>query len=263
MIKSFLKSIVPEDSILYKINRKRFYYQKRILNYYKPWYPKLWESDILDLYNRSKKRINFIQIGSNDGVSGDPINKYIKDGNWYGVLVEPVPFLFKRLLHNYYGSHDKLQFENSAISNESGKVKFYRIETDRLDDYPDWFEQLGSFRKEVVQNNFWQHPELQHLLIEDYVNGITFIELLNKYSVSKLDLLHIDTEGYDGEIIKMIPFNNITIDVIMFEHVHLAEIDYKTTLKLLKSKGYKVGRRSNMDTIAIKKNILKTIQPNC
>ena len=58
----------------------------------------------------------FIQIGSNDGKTGDPlyplVNKYSK---YRGLFVEPVPYLFERLVDNY-SFRKNLLFENAAIN---------------------------------------------------------------------------------------------------------------------------------------------------
>ncbi len=82
---------------------------------------------------------------------------------------------------------------------------------------------------------------------------------MKKYAIRNLNLLHIDTEGYDYEILKMIPFAEFDIDVIMFEHKHLSDSEYKKAIDLLHRNGYKTGRKDNADTIAVKKHILKSL----
>ncbi len=69
----------------------------------------------------------FIQIGSNDGQTGDPIHSYIMKYHWKGILIEPIPFLFKRLKKTYENQNG-LIFENIAISEKDGNKIFYRIE---------------------------------------------------------------------------------------------------------------------------------------
>jgi FkbM family methyltransferase len=187
----------------------------------------------------------------------DPICNYVKKNRWQGVLVEPVPYLFEKLKDNYMGFHDRLFFENSAIASESGKLKFYRLQRSNLPDLPEWYDQLGSFKKEVILKHRKIVPFFDDLLMEDTVNAITFKELLDKYSIKKLSLVHIDTEGYDFEIIKMIPFSDLGIDLIMFEHKHLSYPDYKQALRLLQGYGYEAHSVENSgDTIALKKVIL-------
>lgn len=81
-------------------------------------------NNVFAKYNH--EQFYFIQIGANDGVTGDDLRKFIEKYNWHGILVEPVPHVFKRLQNNYSG-FKHLIFENSAISTKTGFSKFYSI----------------------------------------------------------------------------------------------------------------------------------------
>jgi hypothetical protein len=64
-----------------------------------------------------------VQIGSNNGKSGDPIYRIIlQRKGWKGLFVEPVPYLFHQLKTNY-GNNPRFKFENSVI-NHGGSVIF-------------------------------------------------------------------------------------------------------------------------------------------
>jgi len=53
-------------------------------------------------FTRDLKEIAFLQIGSNDGIGGDPLREFIVgSANWHGVFVEPVPQMFAQLRRNY------------------------------------------------------------------------------------------------------------------------------------------------------------------
>ncbi len=54
-------------------------------------------------YYKHHKKLNFIQIGANDGKSNDPINFFIKENkkNVKGYLFEPDPEYYKLLTNNY------------------------------------------------------------------------------------------------------------------------------------------------------------------
>lgn len=124
---------------------------------------------------------------------------------------------------------------------------------------PEWYDQLGSFKKEVVLKHRRDIPFFDELFIEDFVYAITFRELLEKYSIKKLNLIHIDTEGFDYEIIKMIPFADIDMDLIMFEHKHLSDSEFKKALRLLHRNGYRVGIKDGADAIAVKSYIMNNL----
>ncbi|HET6992529.1 MAG TPA: hypothetical protein VFJ43_14445, partial [Bacteroidia bacterium] len=56
----------------------------------------------------------FVQIGSNDGKKNDPLHSYIRKNGWKGILVEPDPANFKKLV-SYYSQVNGLIFENLGI----------------------------------------------------------------------------------------------------------------------------------------------------
>jgi FkbM family methyltransferase len=250
-MKSFVKKIIPTDSKAYKVLERSYRWLRGRPNY--------WECDIVELYAGYNSSIFFIQIGSNDGMHGDPISDFIKKKGWRGILVEPVPYLFDRLKSNYTNFAGKLIFENSAIADKNGTLDFYRLEKSDLPDLPEWYDQLGSFKKEVVLKHRNAVPSFDDLFIKDSVNAITFKDLIKKHSVVNVNLIHIDTEGYDYEIIKMIPFKELNADIIMFEHKHLNDQDYFEAIKLLRKNGYKVGKKDFYDSIAVRRSVLKKL----
>ena len=71
--------------------------------------------------------IRFVQVGSNDGVSSDPLKKFIIARQWVGLLIEPDPNRFDRLQMRYK-DFDSVRTLNLAISNgASGLQKFYSL----------------------------------------------------------------------------------------------------------------------------------------
>jgi FkbM family methyltransferase len=191
---------------------------------------------VLLKYQQEHPSVFFVQIGSNDGKSNDPLNYFIVKKKWKGVLVEPVRSVFSLLKENY--AHiPSLIFENVAISDHNGKTKFYRIKTEGAD-LPQWYTQLGSFNKSVLLSHEKHIPNIQQLIIEEEVEVVTIQDLLNKHKISRVNVLHIDTEGYDYEIIKTINFSTLRIDILIFEHIHLSEEKYKECMSLLTNNNY-------------------------
>jgi len=197
---------------------------------------------IINKYCSEPKRRNdlfFIQIGAHDGITGDPIHDYIIKYEWKGILVEPVHYLFRKLQSTYDGFNG-LFFENVAISEQSGKKTFYRINANNVPKMPHWYDQLGSFKKDVVEKHRNVIPNFDELLISEEINCITIVDLFRKYNVTKIDYLQIDTEGYDAEIIKQLPFEILKPAMILYEHKHLETDDKKNTTDLLNRNGYKL-----------------------
>jgi len=218
--------------------RKYLYYFENPVQLREALLFKLIDRIILRRYNRSQGFF-FIQIGANDGISGDPIHKFIVKHNWSGILVEPVAGLFSKLKENYKGQRN-LIFENLAISETEGTKLFYRIKKTDDPGNPPWYDQIGSFLPEVVLKHEHQIPNFKNRLVTDIVPCLSYQGLLCKHGVKKVDLLHIDTEGYDYQIIKMIDIKDVRPGLILFEYKHLNKTDLVACEALLKSRGYKL-----------------------
>lgn len=79
----------------------------------------------LNRYFKSES-CTIVQIGSNDGKSGDPVYDLVKSNTSSNVLlVEPVPYVFEQLKKNY-GSNPRFKFENAGI-NEDGSNQIFSV----------------------------------------------------------------------------------------------------------------------------------------
>lgn len=188
----------------------------------------------------SRKRTDFffIQIGSNDGVRNDPIHEYVIKYNWRGILIEPVKYLFDRLLINYQ-NRQGLIFENVAISNKNEIRSLYRV--NELETGPGTL--WGSFSKEHIQQLVERHDTRKAVVAEE-VRCISFHELIKKHNVKKIDLLHIDAEGCDYEILKQIDFAEIKPQMILYENQSLIQDDQQQSVDFLQKAGYYVIQKS-------------------
>ncbi|WP_332912088.1 FkbM family methyltransferase [Algoriphagus boritolerans] len=85
-------------------------------------------SEFLSTYSLSKKGdFTVIQIGANDGISNDPIHKFIKRDNWKGVLLEPQNFVFTEFTQKIYSKNTGITVLNAAIGPEDGTLPMYKI----------------------------------------------------------------------------------------------------------------------------------------
>ncbi|MGH8476088.1 MAG: FkbM family methyltransferase [Methylococcales bacterium] len=182
----------------------------------------------------------FIQIGANDGVSHDPLYRHVQRFGWRGILIEPVKFYFDLLKKNYANSN-RLIFENIAISERNEYRDFFRIRED-LDFLPRWTKGLGSFKRDVVLKHRWIIPHIQQYIVQELVECVCFRALLERHAVDKIDLIMVDTEGYDFEIIKQIDFSLARPKVILYEHKHLSHTDRLNCERLLKDWNYRLDK---------------------
>lgn len=213
------------------------------LNRHMPW--RLWcvvgAADALTvawvLAARSARPLTFVQIGSNDGVIHDPIHEVVRTCGWRGVLVEPLPVYFRKLVANYAGVPN-LVFENVAIGANNGTATMYSVDPRPGDPY--WVELVSSFRKEVILSHGPVLADVGNRLVEAQVETITLPSLVSRHGLESIDLLHIDAEGYDFEILKQIDFSAPWApSYIMFEKEHFDSRSYKTAKRMLRAGGYR------------------------
>jgi FkbM family methyltransferase len=203
---------------------------------------------IFDLARRRGRDVFFLQVGANDGLLDDPIHYLVRVYGWRGILMEPVAYLFDRLKANYSGVHGPI-FVNAALSEIDGSATFYRIRM--ADHLPAWCVGLGSFRRDVILSIRNDVPDIESHIVEESIESISFRSLIDRYQPPRIDLVVIDTEGYDLEILRQIDLIRFRPDLIVYEHKHLTESDRRIAADLLTARGYRVVNTSWANTVAI------------
>jgi FkbM family methyltransferase len=187
----------------------------------------------------------FVQIGAYDGVSNDPLHDLVVRHGLSGILVEPQREAFERLQRNYAGC-PQLEFVNAAIAWHDGETDLYRVRP--RPGLPAWAPQAASMNPRSFGRILGTRP-MADSLERERVRAIRLDTLLHRHGVEHLDLLQIDTEGFDYDVIKMIPFERLTPHIIQYEHKHLAASDQRACAFELIERGYRLGR-NRVDTIA-------------
>jgi FkbM family methyltransferase len=182
----------------------------------------------------------FVQVGSNDGMQGDPLhNIVVRNKNWRGIFIEPVGYLFERLKRNYRNS-GRFIFEKKAIAPSSGTAEFFwvseKAKADLGDALPYWYDQLGSFDKNNILRPLG--GMLEPYIQSEKIKTIPLQGILDKYKVPKVDLLHIDAEGYDYKVLSTFDLSIYKPSVILYEHKHLSDIERNAAESLLGINGY-------------------------
>ena len=96
------------------------------------------------------------------------------------------------------------------------------------------------------------------------IQYLTFSNLMDKYSISSIDLLQIDAEGAEFEILNSINFEKIKINKIIFEFKHFdGTFKEGPKLKLIKEKltksNYSLTEIDKENMLAEKKLFLSLI----
>lgn len=190
--------------------------------------------------------VRFLQIGSNDGRFGDPLVRLIKDrGNWSGIFVEPVPYAYERLKLNY-GVSEKFTYEQLAIGEAFETKTFYYVSEAAKDDLgkqlPPWYDQLGTFERPHILKHL--DGILEPYIIEVPIDCVPLQHILEKNNVQSLDVLHIDTEGFDYQVLRQFDLPRYLPRVVLFEHKHLSKADQDAADQLLIESGYSLTKIS-------------------
>lgn len=201
---------------------------------------------IVDARAKTTKDFFFIQIGAHDGIMDDPIHEWIERFGWRGIFVEPQSAPFKRLESGYIenGTSQRFSFENVAIAHQDGTCEMYKVDDNAVTNALQ--TGLASLRPDRALSTYAS----MGTLAKETVQCITFDTLVRRNRVKRIDLLQIDTEGFDFEIIKMINFDRIKPRILQFEHRHLTEGEYAQCQRLLMGQGYAVFHMQH-DTAAV------------
>lgn len=212
----------------------------------------------LNDFSATTDNLFFIQVGSNDGIQHDPLYKFIKRDDWQGIMMEPQKTAFSKLSYAY--QRDNVHLVNKAIAADNQPKKLYKIAfTEER-----WASGISSFLRQHVEDRIADgHVDRQckkngitppqnkaDYITFDEVQCTNFPSLLKEYDVKKVDILHIDTEGFDYEVIKLFDFSVLKPTVIAFEHTHLSKADYEACKEYLISLDYTL-QAFNADTVGV------------
>jgi FkbM family methyltransferase len=183
----------------------------------------------------------FVKVGANDGITGDPFSDILLTNvKWTGLLIEPAPNCFDRLKAIFHDAR-RFSLEQVAIGATAGEAIFYYVDqkaAENLTDLPSWYDQLGSFDK----NHILKHLDgvLEPFIIECKVEVFPLTDILRRNGIQDVHFLHIDTEGYDYEILKSFNLADQIAIAIFIEHKHLSGSERTEMRDLLRKCGYSV-----------------------
>jgi len=182
----------------------------------------------------SKTKINsLIQIGANDGIRFDNLNSFIRKYKIKCILVEPVTKYFLSLKSNYK-ELNFVNIENYAISVDEKRNYIYVVAEKFLNKYGDHIPGINSFDK----NHLISHGVKKKHIEKKEIKSISIEKLIEKYKIEDLDLLFIDTEGYDGEIVYDFLSKNSMRPIIIFEYIHIRSDFFEKVIRKLDEKNY-------------------------
>lgn len=186
------------------------------------------------------KDVFALQVGAMDGKTFDPVYSYITNFGWSGLILEPIQEHYASLCENYK-DNTLIQCANIAIAEYTGKTTMHRIPTEYITngDVPKW----GMGTASLYNNrNALEFDKVRPFIVEEEVDCMTLPELLDAYKVKKIDLLQIDTEGFDYHVLKQLDFGSYHPMVINMEIVNLPKTEQSACKRLLDEQGYLHGK---------------------
>jgi FkbM family methyltransferase len=190
----------------------------------------------------------FIQVGAYDGVSTDPLHRYIGRCQWRGVMLEPQPRPAEAL-RNLYAGNDRIVIMEAAIDEARGSRALFTVDSDEL---PRWAGGMASFDRDHLLKHDYLLPGIERFVRELKVDCVTFADVLAKLPGRRLDLLQIDAEGADGHILSLFPFNEIEPAIIHWEAKNMDRAQQEQALDLLTARGYLVAPSGGEDMLAVR-----------
>lgn len=197
----------------------------------------------------NKDKIKFIQIGACDGVSNDPIYNLVKKNcdKFEGLVLEPVEYLFNRLEKNYFFCKN-ITLLNAAVHNSKKETEIYKVKEESLVKLPEWAVGISSFSRfhHLISGVSTDYLE------SEKVRCFSLNEIFENYNFFDVNILIIDTEGYDYKILNEIDFNKYSPYLIIFEYRNVMNpLQLKLITNFIRRRGYIILIGEN-DIIAYK-----------
>lgn len=172
--------------------------------------------NLLFLVLKEDGQIKYLQIGANDGVLVDPMYEFVCRNHQHmsGLLIEPVEIYFQKLKSNYDKFHNIIAVRR-AIHNTEKSMSIYVAKATRNHQLDIAVAGMSSFNKGHLLKNT---SVLESDIVEEQVRCSSVEELLQEFGFNDINVLVIDTEGYDFRILDKLDLNQVSPKIVLFEH---------------------------------------------
>ncbi|UUO06622.1 FkbM family methyltransferase [Blastopirellula sp. J2-11] len=199
---------------------------------------------VIEYYQQQNSAPFVVEVGAMDGVRFDPLHPWLVKYQLPGLLIEPIPDMFK-LLKETYRDCANLIFENVAIDASVGARDMFRISEEAIALYglESWAAGLSSFYNDrnALGGNQIDEETFQKIIPhiqQESVQTLPLADVLVRNNVQAVDVLQIDTEGHDYRVLATFPFHRFVPSVIHMEFYNLPRAEKMATFALLESNGY-------------------------
>ena len=221
-------------SLIYLISEVKYFLFYRMLL---GTYSQKQEDLVIDrLIGNKKKNGFYVDIGANDPIRFNNTYRFYKKG-WRGINVEPNINIIKKL--NKIRPRDTNI--NYGLSGSRGKLFFYSFYTDTL----------STFSKKEAEEYVKKGFDLESI---KKIDTVTMKELFIKYKINKIDILSIDTEGYDLIILKSNDWEKFRPKVLCVESAIFGDDSSNNGIEIRKyvtGNGYRLVYENGLNAIYI------------
>lgn len=189
---------------------------------------------VLASYFTLDRGMTIVQVGACDGITNDPVRRIATRTSTRAILIEPNPAAFDRLQRAYAGLTN-VQCIQAAIGERDGEAYLYRVRNSPAAEAgTDLTLQISSFYREHLEKHGKKPQDIERIT----VSCRTLPTLVAELGLGQIDLLQIDTEGFDAVVVRMAVEMSVRPNCINFEHIHLKEPDRRPLFRLLKERDY-------------------------
>lgn len=165
----------------------------------------------------------FVEVGSCDF---DTCERLIKN-DWDGIVIEPVKYYYDKL-----PKYPHINYENIAISDKEGISEIHYLDPEIIKNESQmWMKGISSIDGETGPLSFNENSFTEENIIKQQVNTNTLQNICDKYNVTKIDFLKIDTEGHDIKVLESIDLDKVYVKMIKIEHQHVDDEYLKNYLE--------------------------------
>jgi FkbM family methyltransferase len=151
-------------------------------------------------------------------------------------------------LRELYRNNKRIVVLQAALDGKPGSRSLFTVESEAA---PGWAGALASFQPEIIFKHSDLIPGLQEMIKKETVTCITFEDVLKRLPSTRLDLLQIDTEGADGYILSLFPFDRVRPSIVHWEVRHLNKKQREECLGRLTGFGYRIASSGTQDMMAV------------
>lgn len=199
---------------------------------------------------KGKREGVFVEVGALDGVGASNTFFFEKERGWTGLLIEPNPIEYKKLLDS---GRDKSIFENCAISKFESEVNFLSIggPCNVLSGIMEFYNPKHLDRINHELSSYAGFPEGHELHSTSEVIKIQSLKLetlFDRHLMKKIDFVSIDVEGAELQVLESINFDKVDIYCFLIENNYGLESE----TEFLVGKGYRHVGNIQWDAVFVK-----------